>query len=112
MDRKTLALFVLLANIIPVAPGMGTILYGTLSEGLEEDTKRKALISGIIQLFLWFGGFIVGTIIGKVLGAVTLWIGGWCGLQVALGAPLGGWIWAIVDGLKYYKELTAEGASA
>ena len=110
MDRKTLALFVLLANIIPIAPGVGTILYGTLTEGLDEDTKRKALINGIIQLSLWFGGFILGSIISAVLSAVTFGLGACCGLLVLVAAPLGGWIWAIVDGIRYYKELTTEEA--
>ena len=88
-DLKSKALLVLILNIL--IPGVGGLIYaGTLD---DEEQAKKVKTMAIIQLVLY------------IVGWVTTWL--------CIGAILipVAWIWALIDGIKFYKELNARAAA-
>ncbi len=87
-DPKTRGLLILILNII--IPGVGGLIYASGVKDDEEKAK-KARTNAIIQLVLYAGGVVLSV----------------CTFGITAVASLAGWIWALIEGIKYYKELSA-----
>jgi hypothetical protein len=90
-DPKTRGILVLILNII--IPGVGGLIYAS---GVKDDADKakKARTNAIIQLVLYVGGVVLSVC---TFGLTTL-------------ASLGAWIWALIEGIKYFKELSSQAA--
>lgn len=79
-DPKTRGILVLILNIFPI-PGVGGLIYAA---GVKDDPDKanKARMHSIIQIILW------ATVIASLVG----------------------WVWALIDGIKYFNELSAQAA--
>ena len=89
-DPKTRGILVLILNIL--VPGVGGLIYAS---GVKDDAEKakKARTNAIIQL------------VGFVVGIVTI-----CVFGIGFFLYVGALIWSIIDGVKYYKELSAQAA--
>lgn len=89
-DPKTRGILVLILNII--IPGVGGLIYAAGVKD-DDDKAKKARTNAIIQLILYVGGI--------VLSVYTF---------ITIIASLGAWVWALIEGIKYFKELSAQTA--
>ncbi len=90
-DPKTRGILVLILNII--IPGVGGLIYAA---GVKDDADKakKARTNAIIQLILYVGGIVLSA----------------CTFGITIIASLGAWVWALIEGIKYFKELNAQAA--
>jgi len=90
-DPNTKAWLVLILNIL--FPGVGGLIY---QSGITDDPdkKKKIMTTAIIQLVGW------------IVGIVTSWL---CVGFFLWAAAL---IWALIDGIKFFKEIKAQAPAA